>query len=104
MNSLHYEDVLIVKLHLVTVEISPALLEVEARNLHLAPLEQLVQLLSEKIQVHGTQSLKIILPFLVTRSEFPVHKIVVQLYDLRIQAQDAALDGKTLGCGCFSAA
>ncbi len=67
MYSFHYQYVLLVKLHEIAVEMALPFLEVKARNLNLLPVQKVIQLLAEKFQVHGLESLEIIIPVFVPR-------------------------------------
>ena len=96
MDSLHDEDVLLMELHHVAFEILSAVFEVKARKLHLLAFQQVVELASQKVQIHCSERLEVIFSILVTRSELPVYKVVVQLDDAWIQAEDAALERQSL--------
>ena len=92
MDTLHDEDVLLVELHHVAAEATPSFLEVEAGNFDRLAFQELVELLSEEVQVHGAQCLEVILAFLVDRRAVSVDEVVVQFDDLRVHPEDAALE------------
>ena len=96
MDSLHDEDVLFMKLHHIAFEILASVLEVKARKLHLFTCKQIIKLGPQKFQIHCSERLEVIFSILVTRSELPVYKVVVQLDDAWIQAEDAALESQSL--------
>ena len=96
MDAFHDEDVLFVELHLVAFEEFAAFLEIEARDLDFLAGEKVIELLSEKLEVHGTETFEVIFTVLVTRSELPVYKVVIELDDLWIEAEDTALKGESL--------
>ena len=50
MDTFHDEDILVMKLHHITAEISLALLEIEARHLHLLAVNKLIELLAEEVK------------------------------------------------------
>ena len=104
MDAFHDEDVLLMKLHHIAFKVLAAFLEVKARNLDLLAFKKIVQLTSEKVQIHRSECLEIVFAVLVARSLFALHEIVVQLDDTRVHAQDTALEGKPFRCGCLSAA
>jgi hypothetical protein len=92
------------KLHHITAEISLALLEIEARHLHLLAVKKLIELLAEELKIHGPKSLEIIFSIRIPRSQFSVNKVIIQFDYLRIKAEDAALDSESLGSRSLTAA
>ena len=96
MDTFHDEDILLMQLHHVALEVFTSFLEIEAWNFHFLSFQKVVQLTSEEIQIHCSQSLKIIFAILITRCKLPLHKVIIEFYHLRIQSQDAALQGQTL--------
>jgi hypothetical protein len=96
MDAFHDEDVLFVELHLVAFEELASLLEIEARDLDFLTGEKVIELLAEKLEVHGTETFEVVFSILVARSELPVYKVVIELDHLRIEAEDTALKGESL--------
>ena len=104
MNALHYQYVLVLQPHPCSLKPAASLFEVEFRQLDFLPVKQLVQLLPEEVKVHRIEGLKVKLAVFVLWRVFAVHEIVVQFNHLRVQAENPALQGESLGCGCLSAA
>ena len=104
MDSFHYENILLMKLHHVSIEISLSLLETETWYLDLLSCKQAVELLPEKWKIHGIQCLEVVISVRIARREFTVYKLIVKLDDFRIETENPALERKTLGCGSLAAA
>ena len=91
MDAFHHQDVVLLKVHHVPFEERPSLLEIVPGDFHFSPGQERIQVLSQKLQVHGLQGLEVVVPVLILGRPFPLHKVIVQLDYLRIQAQHLAL-------------
>ena len=92
MDALHKEHIFRLKMNPFTALHASSRSEIVARELNFLASEQSLQLVIEKFYIHSFKSLVVILTFLVTRSPVPVNKVVVKFYDLRVEAEYAALD------------
>ena len=104
MDAFHDQDVIVFEAHpSEAIGRAPALLEVEAGDFHFFAGEQLVDLEVQVFQVHGIQALEVEIAVLVARGLLPVYEVVVQFDDLRVESEDAALEGDTQGGGGLAA-
>ena len=103
MDAFHYQDVVLVQLHHITLEEGFALLEIIARQFHFSAVQKGVQMPSQQLQVHGFQGLEIVLSVFVQGRTFAGNKVIVQFNHLGIHAQHFELLGQPEGRGGFSA-
>ena len=96
MDAFHDEDVLFMKLHLIAFEELASLLEIETRDLDFLARKKVIELLAEKLEVHGPETFEVIFSVFVARGELSVYKVVIKLDYLRIEAEDTALKGEAL--------
>ena len=79
MDAFHDEDVLFMKLHHVALEIFASFLEIEARDLDFLARKEVIELLAEKLEVHGPETFEVIFSVFVARGELSVYKVVIKL-------------------------
>ena len=95
--SFHNEYVILLEFQEIAVIDLLALGEQEMRNLDSLALKQFVDLAVEELCIHCPKTFEIWLAVRSERGQFAVHEIIVQLNDLGMQSEDAALESDSEG-------